>query len=101
MSNDTADRPDNSTARALERHLQSGLLAIVGSITGWLGFTVQDSTVQMARLTERLAGLERQIAITQEQTYTAKDASKDLQLRDAVIANVAARVLTLEGYHRK
>jgi hypothetical protein len=87
--------------RTIERHFQSIALTILTGVTAWFGLTVQDSTVKLATLTERLSGLERQISDNREQIYTARDAQKDLELRDSVLANIASRVLALENAKRK
>lgn len=93
---------DNTlSARAIERHFQSIALAVLTGVTGWFGLTVQDSTVKLATLSERLAGLERQLTESRGQLYTARDAEKDLDLRDSVMANLAERVLALENTRRK
>jgi len=87
--------------RTIERHFQSIALTILTGVTAWFGLTVQDSTVKLATLTERLSGLERQISDSREQVYTSRDAQKDLDLRDSVMQNLAARVLALESAKRK
>ena len=87
-------------ARGLERHIQSGLMAILAALTGWMALTIQDSTVKLAGLTEKVMYLERQIGLDSSIHYTASDAAKDLRLRDEVLTNVTNRVLTLEQYHR-
>lgn len=89
------------SAHSLERHFQSIALTVLTGVTAWFGFTVQDSTVKLATLTERLSGLERQISDNRDQIYTARDAQKDLDLRDAVVESLAARVSALEGARRK
>lgn len=93
--------PATDAARTLERHFQSIALTVLTGVTAWFGLTVQDSTVKLATLGERMAGLERQLADTRELTYTARDAQKDFQLRDATLANVAERVLALETGRRR
>jgi len=97
------DQPDtnNLSARTIERHFQSIALMVLTGVTAWFGLTVQDSTVKLATLTERLSGLERQISDSREQVYTSRDAQKDLELRDSVMQNLAARVLALESAKRK
>lgn len=89
------------STHSLERHFQSIALTVLTGVTAWFGFTVQDSTVKLATLTERLSGLERQISDNRTQVYTARDAQKDLDLRDAVVESLAARVAALEGVRRK
>lgn len=92
---------NNLASRTLERHFQSIALTVLTGVTAWFGFTVQDSTVKLATLTERLSGLERQISDSRTQVYTARDAQKDLDLRDAVVESLAARVAALESARRK
>lgn len=100
MSDEAATENTNSL-RAIERHFQSIVLTVLAGVTGWFGLTVQDSTVKLATLSERLSGLERQISDNRELAYTVRDAQKDFQLRDSVISNVAARVLELENSRRR
>jgi hypothetical protein len=96
------DQPDdNMSSHTLERHFQSIALTVLTGVTAWFGFTVQDNTVKLATLTERLSGLDRQISDSRTQVYTARDAQKDLELRDAVMDSLAARVAALEGLRRK
>lgn len=66
--------------RIIERHLQSLLLALLTMVCGWLGLTVQDSTVKIAALTERVSNTQ--------QNY-------DVQMID-----LKARVALLESFHR-
>lgn len=99
MTEEAAD--EIRSLRGLERHFQSIVLTVLAGVTGWFGLTVQDSTVKLATISERLTGLERQLADNKEQTYTMRDAQKDLQLRDSVIANIASRVLELENMRRR
>ena len=96
------ETPENNlSSRTLERHFQSIALTVLTGVTAWFGFTVQDSTVKLATLTERLSGLERQIFDNRDQIYTSRDAQKDLDLRDSVMESLAARVAALEGLRRK
>jgi hypothetical protein len=80
----------------MERHLQSFLLGLLSLVCGWLGFTVQDSTIKIAALTERVAYLQSAKTDDAGMRYTASDAAKDLRLRDEVLSNLASRVLNLE-----
>lgn len=100
MTEDTHE-PQSDAGRTIERHFQSIALTVLTGVTAWFGLTVQDSTVKLATLGERMAGLERQLADNREQSYTARDAQKDFQLRDATLANVADRVLALETGRRR
>ena len=93
--------PQGLDARALERHFQSIALTVLAAVTGWFGLTVQDSTVKLATMSERLANLERQLNNNTELLYTARDAAKDWQLRDALLNNITARVTDLESKSRR
>jgi hypothetical protein len=62
---------------------------------------VQDSTVKLATMSERLANLERQLNSNTELLYTARDAAKDWQLRDALLDNLTNRVMDLEARVRR
>ena len=88
---------ESSAGRQLERHVQSFLLGILSLVCGWLGFTVQDSTVKLAALTERVAYLQSDRSFDKAAVYTASDAAKDFRLRDEVMSNLAARILRLEN----
>jgi len=93
--------PQGLDARALERHFQSIALTILAAVTGWFGLTVQDSTVKLATMSERLANLERQLNNNTELLYTARDAAKDWQLRDALLNNLTTRLTDLETRSRR
>lgn len=88
-------------ARTLERHFQSIALTILAAVTGWFGMTVQDSTVKLATMAERLSNLERQLNTNSELLYTARDAAKDWQLRDAMLNNLTNRITDLEAQLRR
>lgn len=94
---------ENSQPRPpqLERHVQSFLLGILSLVCGWLGLTVQESTVKIAALTERVAYLQNDQVQNRAGLYTSTDAQKDLRLRDEVMSNLAARVLRLETYRER
>lgn len=85
----------------IERHAQSVVLAVLTAIIMWVGASVQESTVKLATISEKLAGVERQLAEYKEQSYTARDAQKDLQLRDALLADLTSRVSSLENGKRR
>lgn len=90
-----------STAHVVERHFQTMVLVLMTGVMGWLGWTVQDLNVKTATLTEKLAQIQDRQIFERDQVYTAKDASKDFQLRDVTMANLATRVLALEQNNRK
>lgn len=85
----------------IERHAQSVALAVLTAVILWVGAAVQDSTVKLATISERLAGVEREMAGYRAQSYSARDAQKDLQLRDALLADLTTRVSSLENGKRR
>lgn len=88
-------------AHVVERHFQTMVLVLMTGVMGWLGWTVQDLNVKTATLTEKLVQIQDRQAFEREQTYTARDAQKDFQLRDATMNNLATRILALEQAPRK
>lgn len=74
-------------------NLIMGLLTMVVS---WMAWTVQDSTVKLATLSEKVSTLETNTQINRENTYTLRDAQKDFELRDSVMSNMATRLTRLE-----
>ena len=74
-------------------NLIMGLLTMVVS---WMAWTVQDSTVKLATLSEKVATLETNTHDYRESTYTLRDAQKDFELRDTVMSNIATRLTRLE-----
>lgn len=91
----------DTTSVLIERHFQTMVLVLMTAVMGWLGWTVQDLNVRTATLTEKLVQMEGRQGFEREQLYTAKDASKDFQLRDSTMANLAGRLLALEQTSRK
>ncbi len=85
----------------VERHFQSMILVLMTAVIGWMGWTVQDLNVKTATITEKLVQIEARASFEREQLYTAKDAAKDQQLQDNILANLASRVLALEQDARK
>ena len=85
----------------VERHFQSMVLVLMTAVIGWMGWTVQDLNVKTATITEKLAQMESRSDFERDQLYTAKDAAKDQQMQDSIMANIASRVLALEQENAK
>lgn len=84
---------------ALERHAQTLIGIIIAGVLGWVGLTVQSLTTTVARMEEKIAGLERQIDILQSSTrdrYTRQDAARDLDLVRKVLDDHGERIKQLE-----
>lgn len=83
----------------LERHVQTIIGAVVVGLLGWVGITLQDMTASVARLEEKVAGLERQLMHLQSQTadrYTRQDAVRDLTVMRKILDDHAERLKDLE-----
>lgn len=76
--------------------IENVMLSLLVAVVGWLAFTVQDSTVKLATLSEKVAHLEANMTAHNLTVYTLKDAQKDLQLRDTMITSLTLRVTALE-----
>lgn len=72
------------------------IMALLTMVVSWMAWTVQDSTVKLATLSEKVSQLEANSRTTHEIVYTLRDAQKDFELRDTVIANIATRLLAVE-----
>jgi len=84
---------------SLERHVQSLIGVLVVGLLGWVGLTLQTMTESVARLEEKVAGLERQLDFLQGQTrdrYTRGDATRDFDVMRKVLDDHADRIKTLE-----
>ena len=92
MSNDL---PQSSPVN-VERHIQSALTALLVALVGWLTFTVQASSVEIARLTERLTALEQTMRVAAADKFSGLDAGRELALRDQRIDELNRRVERLE-----
>jgi len=72
------------------------MMALLTMAVSWLAYTVQDSTIKMATMTEKINQLENKTQLFTQITYTLRDAQKDFELRDTVMANMGARITQLE-----
>jgi len=68
-----------------ERHVQTVIQVIVIAIVAWVGKTTQDSSIEIARLSERIEGMKSNIKTLSNKVndrYTSDDAVKDMQIID-------------------
>lgn len=85
--------------RAMERHIQSVLVAVCVALLGWLAYNTSQQGEQIASLTATIRGLEGQISILNAQTtdrYPASRAAIDLTVRDREIDDLKSRLRELE-----
>jgi outer membrane murein-binding lipoprotein Lpp len=76
--------------------LENIVLTLLVGAVGWFALTIQNLTVKIATLSEKVAHLETNMNAHNQTVYSLKDAQKDLQLRDALIASLTLRVTALE-----
>lgn len=96
-------RPVSTGGSALERHAQTIIGVVVAGLLGWVGVTVQDLTTTVARMEEKIIGLNRQIEILQSQTrdrYTKQDAERDLGIVRQTLEDHGDRIKQLERQSR-
>ena len=55
MSDDSRPKP------ALERHIQTGIAAVLVGLVGWIGISITGMSEGQARLDERVANMQRDI----------------------------------------
>jgi hypothetical protein len=72
------------------------IMALLTMVVSWMAWTVQDSTVKLATLSEKVSTLESSTQLDRTHTYTLRDAQKDFELRDTVMSNMATRLTRLE-----
>jgi hypothetical protein len=63
---------------------------------GWLAQSTQTSEIRLATLSEKVSSLQDQLKVSLDGRYTSDDASKDFRSRDALLADLATRVATIE-----
>jgi len=49
------------TRNTLERHIQTGIAAVLVGLVGWIGITITGMTEAQARLEERVSSMQRDI----------------------------------------
>ncbi len=82
---------------AVERHLQTIMMAIVIGGGAYFFMAVQDLKVQVATQIVKIEALERALSAAGKDRYTAADASKDLGEINRSIARVEAALEALRA----
>lgn len=85
-----------TAVNVIERHLQSVGLAVLTALSSWMGLTLQEATVKIAALSERVAYLQERMLVDDRDGYSADSATRDLALRDDQIKDLRERVARLE-----
>lgn len=83
-----------------EQHFQEGLMLCIVALLGWTLYTVNEASIKLATLTERVAALQAQVEQSNALRYTIGDATRDLQLRDQRLQDLSDRVRGLETGHK-
>jgi hypothetical protein len=95
----TTETEDNKST-VFERHAQTVLGAVVVAILGWSGFTLNNLSVSVAQLTERVSAIQGNMTILQSQTtdrYTRQDAVRDLGAVQRSLEDHTSRIRALES----
>lgn len=92
------------TRSAFERHVQSGLLALVAALVTWNISTTQATTVKVAEIGITVTSLQAQVAqlsakidAVAQDPYHRVDAARDFEPRDDRLKDLEARVRALES----
>ena len=98
---DTVKSPetnDNSTrsSSVFERHFQTAITSLLVLACGWMGNTLQDTSLTVARLTVQIENLNEKMQDAYADRYTTTQAYSDLALRDSRILEIERRVSILE-----
>jgi|TARA_Y100000310_G_scaffold88415_1_gene85361 hypothetical protein len=84
--------------RGLERHLQSGLLTIVGAFTIWTLVTVQAGEVRNAVTSGKIALVQQQVTtLTEAVTSLKAEVKEGASSRLARISNMELRLRQVEA----
>ena len=68
----------------LERHIQTGLTAVVIALVLWAGTTINNQTTQIAVFAEKLVSVEKRVDIfTQQPRFSKDDFKIEMQVFDA------------------
>lgn len=84
--------------------MQTTLGVCVAAVLGWVAYTVQNTSTEVAALRAEMTGLQAQMAIFAGQTtdrYTAGRAATDLAAVNAQISDLRERIRELESLHRE
>lgn len=80
----------------LERHFQSLAISVILAVSGWVAFTTQGTSVQVATLQVEVENLHYRLDATSQDLYTNRDAERDLEIGEHKIENLERRVQILE-----
>lgn len=96
MTAETEHRPPSN----LERHIQTIVQVFLVAVCGWMATTVQDTSIQVAKLTERVTYLQIQVENLEAQTddrYTKSDALGDLNAVNDQLKDIRERLRSVES----
>ena len=79
----------------LERHIQTLISAAALALLAWNFLQVQNLTVQVARMSEKLAALTERVDVTVEHRYNSVDAARDFRARDQILEDLVVDVIEL------
>lgn len=80
-----------------EAHFQEGLMLCIVALLGWTLYSVNESSIKIATLTERVAALTTQVEAATQNRYTSIDAARDQAVVNDRIAELAARIRDVES----
>ena len=95
------DMPDE---RGIERHASTLIGAAIFGVLAWQLYTVQGLSLDVARLSEQIAGMRAEVERGTDHRYRSTDAVRDFATRDqrldahaAMLRELADRVRVIEN----
>lgn len=83
----------------MERHIATGLIAVIFALLSWNVYTTYSTSVQVATMAERMSSLQTSLVSLQARMadrYTSADALRDFAIRDDRITEIRKRLDVLE-----
>lgn len=99
MTDAPSHKAERGGERALERHVQTFIAALLTGLVAWVGFQVQNQSSDIVRLETQILGLQQSVNRLQEDrdlVYDASRAQSDFAVRDREIADLRERLRDLE-----
>jgi len=94
---DPLERRQGEGVRVWERHLQSGLLALVLAVMFWVGQSALSANVHLAQIDERITSLQTQIVATYRTSDAQRDVAETTRQIDALKQRISAVEAAING----
>lgn len=93
------DKIEQAPRSGLEKHIQTGIQVLLIAVCGWMATTVQETSIQVAKLSERVAYLQVEVSNLEtaaSDRYTKTDALEDLSAINDQLRDIRERLRAVE-----